>query len=331
VTRGFLLGKFMPPHAGHVQLWEAASRLVDELTILVCWLPDDPISGPLRVQWVSELAPRARVVAFGDEVPQAPEDSPNFWPVWREIVRSVHPQPIDLLFAGEAYGAELARQVGGRFVGLGARILGADEAGIGSVSGTAIRADPWKHWRWLPGPVRAHYSRTVCLHGVESTGKSTLAERLAQHFDTVAVVEYGRIHCEAHGTDCSRGDLLLIGRAQHAMIEAAKPWCNRLVVTDTDALMTAAWSQMMIGEAPPKLFDYPKADLYLVLEPDSPWVDDGTRLYGGKNRMRFHEFALSTLERAEVRFEMVGGDWDERFRRSIELVERHWAEALSIS
>jgi nicotinamide riboside kinase len=47
--------------------------------------------------------------------------------------------------------------------------------------------------------------------------------------------------------------------------------------------------------------------------------------------MRFQEFALSTLERAEVRFEMVGGDWDERFRRSIELVERHWAEALSIS
>ena len=139
MTRGFLLGKFMPPHAGHVQLWEAASRLVDELTILVCWLPGDPIPGPLRLQWVSALAPRARVVGFGEVVPQAPEDSPNFWAVWREIVHSAHPEPIDFVFAGERYGAELANQLGGMFVGVGGRIMQADRSGIGSISPEAIR------------------------------------------------------------------------------------------------------------------------------------------------------------------------------------------------
>ena len=55
MKRGFLLGKFMPPHAGHVSLIEAARRLVDELTILVCSLPDDPIPGQVRLEWMRGL------------------------------------------------------------------------------------------------------------------------------------------------------------------------------------------------------------------------------------------------------------------------------------
>ena len=57
MTRGFVLGRFMPPHAGHVHLCETARRLVDRLTILVCWQPDDPVPGPLRLQWMRELFP----------------------------------------------------------------------------------------------------------------------------------------------------------------------------------------------------------------------------------------------------------------------------------
>ena len=321
MTRGFLLGKFMPPHAGHVALWDAAARLVDELTILVCWLPDDPVPGTMRLEWVRELAPTARVVGCGEVVPQSPDDPAEFWPVWEAIVRQAHPEPIDLLFAGESYGAELARRVGGRFAGLGGRIMAADRSGVGGISATAVRANPWAHWRWLPPPVRAFYARTICLHGVESTGKSMLAERLAVHFDTVAVAEYGRIHCEIHGTDCTGDDLLLIGRAQQAMIEAAKRWCNRRLIADTDALMTAAWSRMMLGDVPGELLRQPRADLYLLLEPDVPWIDDGTRLFGGPDRVRFHRQATEVLERAGVRFERLTGDWDERFDQAVKLAD----------
>lgn len=322
MTRGFLLGKFMPPHAGHVALWDAALRLVDELTILVCWLPDDPIPGELRLQWVRDLAPRARVVGHGEIVPQSPDESADFWPIWERIVRVAHPQPIDLLFAGESYGAELAGRVGGTFVGLGGRIMDADRAGLGGVSASSIRAEPWANWDWLPGPVRSYYSRTICLHGVESTGKSTLTERLAAHFGTVGVAEYGRIHCEIHGVDCTRDDLLLIGRTQQALIEAAKPWCNWRLFTDTDALMTAAWSQMMIGEMPNELLRQPKADLYLLLEPDVAWMDDGTRIYSGAERERFHGIAAEVLEDAGVSFVRLAGDWDERFERAAAVVEK---------
>lgn len=56
-SRGFLLGKFMPPHAGHMLLCEGARALVDELTVLVCSLPGDPIESELRLAWMRELLP----------------------------------------------------------------------------------------------------------------------------------------------------------------------------------------------------------------------------------------------------------------------------------
>ena len=70
------------------------------------------------------------------------------------------------------------------------------------------------------------------------------------------------------------------------MIEAARPWANRLLIADTDALMTAAWSQMMIGYTPDQLISHRKADLYLMLGTDVPFVDDGTRVYKTTGRAR---------------------------------------------
>jgi cytidyltransferase-like protein len=79
MSNGFLLGKFMPPHGGHVLLAQTAQALVDRLTILVCWLPDDPIPGPLRLQWMRELFPDARVIGHDAIVPQVPGEHPDFW------------------------------------------------------------------------------------------------------------------------------------------------------------------------------------------------------------------------------------------------------------
>ncbi len=314
VIRGFLLGKFMPPHAGHVALVEAARSLVDELTILVCWLPDDDIAGAQRLDWMKRLFPACRVIGHGAPVPQEPGDNPHFWPIWRSIVAKAHPEPIDYLFAGESYGAELACQVGGLFVPLGGRVLGADGEGLGGLSGRSVREAPWHHWRYLPAPVRDSYALTVCLHGVESVGKSMLAERLAAHYGTLLVPEYGRAHCEQYGTDCREQDLLLIGRAQQAMIDAARPWCDRRLIVDTDALMTAAWSQMMIGHMPDELLRKSKADLYLVLGMDAPFIDDGTRVFGDPaDRARFDGIARGVLADAGVRTAEISGSWDERF------------------
>lgn len=322
VRRGFILGKFMPPHAGHVTLIQSARALVDELTVLLCSLPDDPIPGERRLEWMRGLFPDCRMVWHSAPAPQAPEDDPRFWEVWKGIVAQAHPEAIDFVFAGETYGAELAAHVGGMFVPLGGRVLHADQNGVGGLSGEAIRAAPWDFWDFLPHPVRDHYALTVCLHGIESVGKSTLAERLADHYGTIFVAEYGRSHCEAHGTDCREDDLMLIGEAQQAMIAAARPWANRLLIADTDALMTAAWSQMMIGYLPDQLICHPKADLYLMLANDAPFVDDGTRVYKtADERDRFQRIARETLALSRAQFVEISGSWEERFEAAVRAID----------
>ncbi|MCR5870089.1 MULTISPECIES: AAA family ATPase [unclassified Sphingomonas] len=322
VKRGFLLGKFMPPHAGHLTLARAARAMCDRLTVLVCWLPDDPIPGEARLAWMRELLPDCKVIGHGAPVPQSPDESLDFWPIWRDIVRTVHPEAIDLLFAGEDYGKRLAAEVGGLFVPLGGRIMAADPEGIGGLSGSAVRADPWAHAAFLPGPVRAHYTRTVVLHGVESTGKSVLAERLARHFGSVWVPEYGRAQAEVHGIEMDAADLTMIGEAQSATIAAWKRWATRFLFADTDALMTTAWARMMLGSAPAALLNHPRADLYLLLEPDVAWVDDGTRVYGSDtSRARFAGLTRDVLEEAGVNWVSIRGTWDARFAAAVAAVE----------
>ena len=319
MTSGFLLGKFMPPHAGHVFLCETARALVDRLTILVCWLPDDPIPGPLRLAWVRELLPDCRVIGHDAIVPQTPDENPDFWPIWRGLVRDAHPEPIDMVFASEGYGERLAAEVGARF-----HPVDPGRAAV-PVSAEAIRADPWVQWRFIPAPVRPYYARTICLHGAESTGKSALAARLAAHFETDHVPEYGRTWCEAFGTDLAMDDLVAIARTHDAMTRSALRRCNRRLILDTDPLMTAAWADMLFGERDPWFAEWRGvADLYLLMDTDLPWRDDGTRLFGGvEERRRFQGVARAELERRGVRWVEVKGVGEARFEAALAAIEAH--------
>jgi NadR type nicotinamide-nucleotide adenylyltransferase len=155
-------------------------------------------------------------------------------------------------------------------------------------------------------------TRVVALHGIESTGKSTLAAELARALDTVWVPEYGREYCLEHGTDCTPKDLQTIARVQQEMIEAAKTEGRSVIITDTDWLMTRAWHQVMIGTemAGPA---YSKADLYLHLVPDVPWIEDGLRLHAEAGQRRhFDLLCRAELQRAGVRWVDIAGDWDAR-------------------
>ena len=153
----------------------------------------------------------------------------------------------------------------------------------------------------------------ICFHGAESTGKSVLAEQLARELGCTWVPEYGRTYCEERGTDLEMADLLAIAEGQAMTEQAAMAADPRLLIRDTDQLMTAAWAQMLFGEVPAVLMAYPKADLYLLFTPDVPWIDDGTRLFGkGPLRSRFAALAEEMLVRAGVPYRTVSGTWPER-------------------
>ncbi|MGN3974972.1 AAA family ATPase [Tsuneonella sp. SYSU-LHT278] len=153
----------------------------------------------------------------------------------------------------------------------------------------------------------------VCFHGAESTGKTSLAAALAEEFGCPLVPEYGRTHAETIGTDFSLDDLLGIAREQDRLMRAACEGDPPLVLLDTDPLMTAAWAQMLFGEIPPGLLDYAKAELYLLFSPDVPWVYDGTRFFGlHEARREFAGIAADLLEREQVPFVLISGDWKAR-------------------
>ena len=154
---------------------------------------------------------------------------------------------------------------------------------------------------------------SVCFHGAESTGKSVLAEQLSRALGCPWVPECGRTYCEERGTDLDLPDLLAIAEGQARAVEAARAAQPRLLLLDTDQLMTAAWAEMLFGTVPGALLAYPKADLYLLFTPDVPWIDDGTRFFGkGPLRSRFAALAKQMLVRSGVPYRIVTGTWTER-------------------
>ena len=169
----------------------------------------------------------------------------------------------------------------------------------------------------------------VCFHGAESTGKSVLADKLAREFGCPWVPEYGRTYCEQRGTDLTMADLLAIAEGQAMAEQAMAAGHPALLLCDTDQLMTAAWAEMLFGEIPPVLLNYPKADLYLLFEADVPWIDDGTRFFGkGPLRSRFAALAEDMLVRTGVRYRRIAGTWEEREAAARHAVQRALAVTM---
>lgn len=170
--------------------------------------------------------------------------------------------------------------------------------------------------------------KTICLHGPESTGKSTMATLLAAHYDCEIVPEYGRAYCEEHGTDIGMHDLVVIAERHMAMTRGAKQRCLRgggeWLILDTDPVMTAVWADMMLGHRDVWFDRFTEAaDVYLLFDIDLPWVDDGLRIYGDEeDRKHFFDLSKAELERRGVNWALISGDGEPRFEAAIEAIER---------
>lgn len=159
----------------------------------------------------------------------------------------------------------------------------------------------------------------ICLHGAESTGKSTLGPKLAARLGGTYLPEYGRTYCEAHGVDLSRNDLLAIFRGHLAATRDALAARPEWLISDTDPLMTQAWAVMLLGERLPEIDLWEEvADFYLVPALDLPWQDDGTRLFGSQlARLQFMNVAVGELEQRALPWAWVTGDGDARLNNAL--------------
>ena len=322
---GLVIGKFLPPHRGHQCLLDFARAYAGRLTVLVCSLKREPIPGELRREWVAEMCPGADVIHSADDNPSEPHEHPQFWDIWTATIRKRLPRGPDVVFSSESYGNELARRLGARHVVVD-RVRE-----LVPVSGTAIRQDPVRHWRYLPAPVRPYFIRRVCVMGPESTGKTTLCKRLAAHYGTAWVSEYARGHLDDKAAACEPADLAPIVRGQVAAEDAmARQAEAGVLFCDTDPLMTAMYAKLYYGACPDWLARAAGArrhDLYLVTDVDVPWVPDPQRDMPHR-RAELLDRCLAELTSRGRPYVMVRGSWDERFETARQAVDEMLARPV---
>lgn len=314
MTTGLVIGKFLPPHAGHAHLIGVAAAGVERLSVVLFSKAGEPIPGALRERWLRELFPAVDLHHLAEEHPVDFAD-PSCWSFWIAAIRRTLPRGPDLVFSSAGYGEELARRLGARHVPVDPGRLEVP------VCGTAIRERPLANWKFIPRCVRPHFVRRVALVGAESTGKSTLAAALAQRFGTRWVPEFAREYLGRRGGACLPGDLPIIARAQAAAEEELLLAANRYLFCDTDLLATALWSRRYFGACDPevaRLAGERRYDLTLLLANDLPWVDDGLRDSPGHREWFSEEFGRELSSRGRA-FQVVSGTGAAR----LEMAESH--------
>lgn len=317
-----ILGKFLPPHQGHQYLIDFARERVDHLTVLVCSIEREPIAGHLRFEWMKELYPDLNVVHLTDENPQEPHEHPQFWEIWTRSIRRFIPTGPDLVFTSEEYGDELARRLGARHV-----LVDLDRSQV-PVSGTKVRERPFDNWQYIPECARPYFVKRVAIVGPESTGKTTLAAKLAERFQTVWVPEFARAHLEEKyppaSLEISEGDIEDIARGQAKSEDRLARKANRVLVCDTDLITTMVWSEHFLGYCPDwirQAADRRNYDLYLLTDIDVPWVAEPQRV-GDHLRADFLRRLRRELESRGRDYKLVSGSYKERLQRAAQTIER---------
>lgn len=243
-THGVIIGRFMPPHAGHQYLVDFGRNMCDRLTVLVCTLSSEPIAGELRYRWMQELFPDVNMVHITEEIPEASKDSPTAIPIWADTVREHLSTAPTYVFASEDYGRPLAAELGARFVPV-------DPARRQfPVSATMIRENPHANWDYIPEPVRPYFLKRVSVvepgagggsggaAGGAGGGDPSLAQRLAAHYRTLFVSDYGRFW-EATVGPIGRGELPLVQDAQQAVEDSLARRASRVLFCESDPLQIA--------------------------------------------------------------------------------------------
>jgi len=166
----------------------------------------------------------------------------------------------------------------------------------------------------------------VVLFGPESTGKSTLAKELADHFKTDFVEEYAREYLqkkyELNNSICQIDDMLPIAKGQ-MNLENKASIKNSIIFCDTDLLTTKVYSDIYFDHCDPLLKKYALLnhyDLYLLMNIDVPWVKDDLRDKPNERKEMFDSFMKALIEN-DKKFELISGNFDERKQKAITSIE----------
>jgi NadR type nicotinamide-nucleotide adenylyltransferase len=168
----------------------------------------------------------------------------------------------------------------------------------------------------------------LVVTGSESTGKTTLVERLAAHFALPFASEFVRDYAQRKASPIDASDHWPIAAGQIArhdavLLQAATSGAP-LVLFDTDLLSHVTYCHHYTGGCEAGIEQLARERLaahYLLLDIDVPWVNDGLRDRGDR-RAELHTEFLATLHRFAAPFTIIGGSWQERFAQAAAVTAR---------
>lgn len=315
---GLVVGKFYPPHRGHKYLIDTATSQCEDLTVILCWNRSETIPGSLRASWLHKIHPKVQIKVIED-TKLADDDSKG----WAQFTLDILGYVPDAVFTSEAYGDPYASFMGS------VHVLVDRDRTVVPISGTLARKEPMKYAKYLEPCVRGFFTRRVSLVGAESTGKTTLAQAIARHYNTFWIPEYGRFYSEGKlsGTDghnWESDEFENIARAQNILEDTLAERSNGLVICDTDSFATSVWHERYMGVRSPVVDELAKnrvQDLYILTGDEIPWENDGTR-DGKEIRHWMHERFVERLKEENKRYIIVSGTLEERLSASIKAIDQ---------
>ncbi len=154
----------------------------------------------------------------------------------------------------------------------------------------------------------------VCVTGTESTGKTTLVEKLAIHYKTIHVPDYSRYYIDQILRPYNEFDVLEIARGIIEQEDKMLQQANRLLFSDNDLVNIKIWLQFNKWPVPAWLNDQilkRKFHMYLFCDIDLPWVADNQRSNPNLRDELFAAF-ISELTAIQANVKFVSGNLSER-------------------
>ena len=165
---------------------------------------------------------------------------------------------------------------------------------------------------------------SIVLTGPESTGKTTLAKKLATHFKTDWVPEFSRTYLNGLTRPYEEKDLLAIARGQvESEDKFLKHSSEKLIFLDTSIEVIKLWSEIKYGRCHPWITESIRArkhGLYLLCRPDIPWKFDPLR-ENPNNRPAIFDAYKQEFVKQNFNFVEISGTDEKRILNAINYVQ----------